>query len=81
MTTLNDAKYNKLITLVTPATIDDMELAWLKTQGATSDHINDAWFEVTGGPTITDGKYAYFAANGGIGNDINALEKTFWENL
>lgn len=82
MTTLNDAKYEKLITKVPAGTINDMELAYLKSLGATSNDLHSAWLEIAGsGSTYNDARYNYFAANGGTGNDLNELELTFWQNL
>lgn len=85
MPTINDSKYEALIGLGFTGQIQDMELAYLQTLGATSDDLNDAWLEVAGGTPnedqYNDAILAYMLANGGTGDSYNDVQDSYWENL
>ena len=93
MSHLNDLKYAKLLAnlggaLYTgPKGINDMELAWLKTQtGVTADQIEDAWHQLWDAVTPTpipdggfnDRAYAWLGGLGYTQGHINERWAAYW---
>ena len=78
MSQLNDCKYNALRALGFTGHINDMELAWLKSVGATANQINDAWLEVAGAGQYNDQVMAYMIAQGAVGEQFNDVQLSFW---
>lgn len=81
MATINDCKFNALRTLGFTGAINDMELAWLQSLGATSGQVNDAWLEVAGAGQFNDQVMAYMITEGAVGDQFNDVKLDFWCNV
>jgi hypothetical protein len=46
MAQLNEARYEALLSQVTPGQTNDMLVLWLQLNGATSPQLSDAWYEM-----------------------------------
>ena len=88
MSLLQDAKHNTLRTqLGVEGTVNDLELLWLQSLGATSGNIVDAWWEVFDTATIPAGQFndravAYIVSVVGAppSDDYNAHWLHYWQN-
>lgn len=82
MPNVNDKKLESLQTSlsVTGGNIDDHEIAWLQSHGATSDQINEAWREVmllngASSPNVNDAAKEFLDT---IGTPYGHITDSWW---
>lgn len=81
MPQLNDCKFNALVDLGFVGSIDDMELQFLQSIGATSNHVNDAWVQVAGGGQFNDAVMAWMIGEGAVGFTLTDVKNDYWCNV
>lgn len=83
MPQVNDCRHSALVSQFGSGHVNDLMLLWLQANGATSNHINDAWREMLIAQNvippfqINDGWYALLGALGYTGS-LNDREHEFW---
>lgn len=78
MSQINDCKHEALTLAGFEGAVNEQELAWLQSQGATSNQLNDAWLQVAGSGAINEQVMAYMVLAGAVGNSFSDVQKDFW---
>jgi hypothetical protein len=85
MAHVTDYKRDSMLTIVggTNTNIDDLEITYLQSLGATSDHVNNAWMEVFLANSATSGNWnnaavEFLDALGATGDGLPAKWYWFW---